>query len=320
MNTSKLKFVIVPLLAIIVSLIVVFFRYGDDPAKGLVEAKAFLGSIEQIVSTVGTVSPQNRLEIKPPINGRIEKILVREGMNVKIGDILAFMSSTDRATLVDAARLKGDDELRYWQNAYKETQLIAPIDGVIIVRNVEPGQTITTNDAVLVISDRLIVQADVDETDIGDVAVGQKTVIGLDAYPNISVDSTVDHISYESQIINNVTIYKVDILPETVPDIFRSGMSANVKIIVKKKDDVLLIPTNALINENGFFFVLTRKTATGSAEKTPVVTGMSKQKHVEIISGLEEGAVVFFPEDEDIIIKKSEGTNPLMPSRSRGKK
>jgi hypothetical protein len=41
---------------------------------------------------------------------------------------------------------------------------------------------------------------------------------------------------------------------------------------------------------------------------------------VEIISGLEEGAVVFFPEDEDIIIKKSEGTNPLMPSRSRGKK
>ena len=164
------------------------------------------------VITTGVVEPQNRLEIKPSISGRIEEILVHEGDHVRSGDVLAWMSSTERAALIDAARSQGNKELKYWEEVYKKTPLISPIDGEIIDRPVEPGQTVTTSDAVLVLSDRLVVNAQFDETDVGKVKIGQKAFITLDAYPDIQLDGVVDHIAYESQVINNVTIYDVDIL------------------------------------------------------------------------------------------------------------
>src|SRR5262249_40126931 len=149
------------------------------------------------------IQPQNRLEIKPPIGGRIEKILVEEGHIVKTGDILAIMSSTDRAALLDAARMQGAEALKSWDDVYKATPLLAPIDGEVIVKSVNPGQTVTPTDDVVVLSDRLIVQAQVDETDIGKVKLGQAAAISLDAYPKIHVRGTVDHIYYESKVVSN---------------------------------------------------------------------------------------------------------------------
>ncbi|MCD6413710.1 MAG: efflux RND transporter periplasmic adaptor subunit, partial [Elusimicrobia bacterium] len=59
------------------------------------------GEISLTVETNGTIEPRNRLEIKPPIAGRIDNISVAEGDNVKKGEIVAWMSSTERATLLD---------------------------------------------------------------------------------------------------------------------------------------------------------------------------------------------------------------------------
>ncbi len=317
MNNRKKIVILVAAAAAFLASLWLFFGLGGSPEK-FEEVRAQVGRIGHIISTVGTVNPQNRLEIKPPIQGRIERILVREGDEVNSGDILAFMSSTDRATLVDAARIKGGEELRYWQNAYKETPLVAPIDGTIIVRNVEPGQTVSPSDAVLVISDRLIVQADVDETDIGDVSVGQNAVIGLDAYPDVKVKAIVDHISYESQILNNVTIYKVDILPEEVPEIFRSGMSANVEIIVSSKEGVLTIPSRAVSRDDDGATVLL-KDSSGKGKRAPIEIGLQSNGLTEVVSGLEEGAVLLIPKDLDISSKKSPSGSPFMPTRRGGR-
>ncbi|MBI4309828.1 MAG: biotin/lipoyl-binding protein, partial [Candidatus Omnitrophica bacterium] len=76
------------------------------------------GSIQNAVSATGNIQPQNRLAVKPPIGGRIEKILVEEGRQVKIGDLLAVMSSTERAALLDAARLQGGSTLKDWEDVY----------------------------------------------------------------------------------------------------------------------------------------------------------------------------------------------------------
>src|SRR3954462_14818386 len=94
------------------------------------------GSIEDTVEATGVVQPLNRVEIKPPIAGRIEKLLVEEGTRVKAGQILGWMSSTDRAAILDAARAKGEDELKHWEDAYKPTPVIAPLSGTIILKNV----------------------------------------------------------------------------------------------------------------------------------------------------------------------------------------
>ena len=128
-----------------------------------------VGDVEMTVVTTGVIEPQNRLEIKPSISGRIESILVKEGDQVKSGDVLSWMSSTERAALLDAARSQGEEAVKYWEEAYKKTPIISPIDGEVIVRSIEPGQTISTSDAMLVLSDRLVVSAQFDETDIDSI-------------------------------------------------------------------------------------------------------------------------------------------------------
>ncbi|MDO9464642.1 MAG: efflux RND transporter periplasmic adaptor subunit [bacterium] len=278
------------------------------------------GNIQNFISTTGTVQPQNRLELKPTISGRIESILVKEGEKVKIGQTLAWMSSTERAALLDAARAQDEKSMKYWQDAYKPTPLVAPIDGEVIVRAVEPGQTVTSSDAVIVLSDRLIVNAQVDETDIGKVKPGQTAIISLDAYPQVKVDAKVDHISYESKVVNNVTIYEVEIVPQRVPDVFRSGMSANVNIVETNKDNILIIPLEALNRDKKGSFVLLSQSKDEKSLKREVQPGISDEQNIEIISGL-------MPEDK-IIIKTQKympskgtdgGSNPFMPSRKKKK-
>ena len=188
----------------------------------------------EILST-GIVSPENRLEIKPPISGRVEEVLVKEGEDVRKGQVLARMSSTERAALLDAARARGDEEYRRWQEFYRAAPIMAPIDGTIIARNVEPGQSFTTADAVLVMSDRLTVKAQVDETDIAEIKLGQRADIVLDAYPGHHMPSKVDEIAYDATTINNVTTYIVDVLPDETPPFMRSGMTANVRFAVSSR-------------------------------------------------------------------------------------
>jgi len=253
------------------------------------------GSISLIVSASGVVKPRNRLEIKPPISGRVEKVLVREGEEIGKGEILAWMSSLDRAALLDAARAQGEKESKKWEDVYKPTPIVAPLKGFIIKRNVEPGQTITSQDPILVMADNLIVQAQVDETDMGKLKPGQKAKIVLDAYPEKDIEGKIEHIAYESQVVNNVTIYQVDILPEETLGIFRSGMSANVDVTISKKEDVLLLPVLAVRERKGKKFVLL-KTKSREPENREVQTGIDDGKNVEIVSGLEESDLVLSSE------------------------
>jgi membrane fusion protein, macrolide-specific efflux system len=281
------------------------------------EIKPVYGNIRNLITATGTVEPQNRLEMKPAISGRIEEILVQEGDVVKKGQTLALMSSQDRAALLDAAALQDEQSLKYWSEVYKKVPLTAPIDGEVIVRAVEPGQSVTTATAILVLSDRLIINAQVDETDIGKVKIGQAVIITLDAYPSIEIKGKVDHIAYESNLVNNVTIYEVDILPEQVPDFFRSGMSANVAIVEKAKDNVLLIPNDALIKEKEESFVRLAGAPGAPGEMRKISLGMSDDMHTEVVSGLDPNDTIIAESKSFKLSQDKTGSNPFMPSRRR---
>jgi len=279
------------------------------------EIRPVYGRIQIFISTTGTVQPRNRLEIKPPISGRIEEIKVSEGEKVKIGQTLAWMSSTERAALLDAARAQGEESLRYWQKAYKPIPLISPIEAEVIVRAVEPGQTITSSDAVIVLSDYLIVKAQVDETDIGKVKLGQQATVSLDAYPQEEVKAIVGHIAYESKIINNVTMYEVDIVPEKVPGIFRSGMSANVNIIEQDKKNILVIPLEAVRRDREGSFVILSQSKGKKAVKRRVGLGIFDDSSVEIISGIEAKDLIMVEIQSYLPSHgKAAGSNPFLPS------
>jgi len=316
----KIKYLIIFIIILFITSLIFFNRQGNKAnTKAIEEISPYIGDIEITVITTGVVEPQNRLEIKPSINGRIEKIIVKEGDKVKKGDILAYMSSTERAALIDAARSKGDQVRKYWEDVYKQTPIISPIDGDVIVRSVEPGQTATSSDALLVLSDRLIVSGQFDETDIGRVRVGQNALITLDAYPEVKINGEVDHIAYESELVNNVNIYDVDILPKNLPDFFRAGMSANVKVIQKAKRGVLLIPVGAVSNEQGKAYVMVKNRSKNGIEKREISTGLSDEKNIEVVFGLTAQDIIIVESQIYSLQKKEIGTNPFMPFRGKKK-
>lgn len=317
---KKIKWLII-LLGVVILGGVTYSKFikKENSKEEITRIKPEYGMIQRLVSTTGVVEPQNRLEIKPSVSGRIDKIFVEEGDTVKEGDVLALLSSTERSSLLDAAKLKGAETLAYWEDVYKPIPLVSPIAGEVIVRNFEPGQSVTTSDAVLVLSDRLIVVAQIDETDIGDIKKGQDALIKLDAYPDIEVKGQVSHISFESLLVNNVTIYEVNIIPEKIPDVFRSGMSANVDIICYKKENILLLPSYVIQEgKNGRAFVQV-ESPDGTVSRAKVQMGLTNGENTEIVSGVsEEDTVLWTKTSLDQMSPSSKGgSNPFMPNRRR---
>ena len=248
------------------------------------------GDLDLSVLSPGVVGPENRLEIRPPIAGRVEEVLVQEGAQVTKGQVLAWMSSTERAALVDAARARGSTEVQRWEEFYKPTPIMAPIAGTIIKRNTEPGQTFAAQDAVFVLSDRLIVVAQVDETDIAQVSLNQAVRITLDAYPDHTVAGTVFKIAFDAKTVNNVTTYEVEVLPQEVPSFMRSGMTANVVFQLAEKKGVLTLPAEAIRYKEGAAYVLLPgDNATAHGQEKPVQLGLNSGKLVEVVSGLHLG-------------------------------
>lgn len=269
---------------------------GREKIEAVRSLKVKRGDIRVTITATGEIKPQNRVEVKPPIGGRLEEVLVKEGDQVQKGQILAWMSSTDRAALLDAARAKGPEVLKEWEEAYKAAPLISPLDGTVIVQIIQAGQTIAVSDAVVVISDRLIAKALVDETDLAQIALGQLTEIRLDAYPKETILAKVDHINYESTMVNNVNVYSVDVVPDQLSPLFRSGMTATVTFVVADKKDVLKIPAEAVTgwprkvpNPQDAEFAVYKKSFGGTLAPTAVTTGESDGQFVEILKGLKEG-------------------------------
>lgn len=273
------------------------------------------GSIKIQILSTGIVQPENKVEIKPPIAGRLDRVLVSEGTKVKKGQILAWMSSTERAALLDAATSRGDKELKEWEEMYRATPVLAPINGMIIQKNFESGQTFTTNDAVLVMSDRLTVKAQVDETDIAQIKLKQKAIITLDAYSKKSFDAIVDQIAFDAKTVNNVTTYLVDVLPNSAPEYMRSGMTANVVFDILTKENILTIPAEAIKTHEGKSFVLVAQEGEKKASTLKEVElGITDGKKTEILKGLAETDKVMVPEFK--LKGEKSGGSPFSPMGS----
>lgn len=279
------------------------------------------GDVQIKSLATGTVQPQNRLELNTPVAGRLEEVLVREGDLVKRGQILAWVSSSERASMLDAARARGPEELAKWEQIYKPTPLIAPLDGEIIARKLEPGQSVGNELPILIMSDRLIVEAQVDETDIARIQVGQTSRVQLDAYPEVILDATVSHIAYEAEEANNVTVYNIEILPAKIPDFLRSGMSASVTFLGQAATNVLLLPSSA-VQHNGreATVMFPGDEAAGiPPEPKTIETGLDDGLLIEIKSGLSEGDQVL---ESSFALQSNEGSkgSPLVPMPGRGRR
>lgn len=273
--------------------------------------------VKDFVEVTGQIEPLNRVEILPPSAGRIEKIFVEEGSNVKSGDILCLMSSSDRVAILDAARAVSEEEYKKWEDVYKPIKVLAPISGRIILRNVVEGQTVGASTVLFAMSDRLIAIADVDEADIGKLKISQTAYITLDSYPDITMKGKVFQILDEGKNQSNVIIYKVKIDLEKTPEFLKSKMTANIKILVSKRK-VFAIPSDAVeYGKDGKAYVITAFDSNKNPVKKEIKLGKDYDDIVEVKSGLKEGDEIMMKIFKYTKQEINQGKNPFMPQRKK---
>ena len=130
--------------------------------------------------------------------------------------------------------------------------IISPIDGVVISRNVDVGQTVAASlqaPTLFTIAQDLTqmqVKASIDEADIGKIMEGQDVVFTVDAYPERSFKGGVRQIRLSPQIVQNVVSYDVIITVSNPEALLKPGMTANVTVLVDQRQDVLKVPSAAL--------------------------------------------------------------------------
>jgi len=191
----------------------------------------------------------------------------------------------------------------------EETEIFAPIDGVIIEKFIEEGQIIASGisnvsggTAISTIADisRLFIIADIDETDIGSVKMGHSVRITADAFPNEVFTGKVTRIAPQGLIENSITIFKVKIeVQGPGKNLLKPVMSANIDIVTNHIKDTVYVTRSAIRkDEEGEFAVLLKN---DQPEKVRVKTGIKNPIDVQILSGLSPGDEVILGDWEKIL-------------------
>lgn len=229
------------------------------------------------------------------------------------------------------------DISRVRQNV-KYATIYSPIDGVVLNRAVDQGQTVAasfnTPTLFLIANDlkKMQVIAKIDEADIGYVEDGQSVVFSVDAYPGEIFQGYVTQVRLEPTTTSNVVTYEV-VISAPNPDLkLKPGLTANVTITTNERSNVLTIPSKALkFTPAGKSSEKTQgkgvwiKSKTGAISRTEVKTGLSDGVNTEILGGLNEGDQIITGEGESETAELSEqkntsATSPFMPQRPGGNK
>ncbi len=195
------------------------------------------------------------------------------------------------------------------QERLSETEIYAPISGTLIEKLVEQGQIISSGISnvsggtpLSKVADlsRLFIIADVDETDVGVVRIGQKVGITTDAFSGKAFKGRVTRIAPKGVVENSITIFKVKIeILGQGRKILKPMMSANVDIISRELKDSLYLPREAVKekDDKSFAAILVN----GLPEEVPVETGILNPIHIEIKKGLSRDQEVLIGDWEKLL-------------------
>jgi HlyD family secretion protein len=222
--------------------------------------------------------------------------------------------------------------------------ITAPIDGVVLNKKVEEGQTVAaqmTTPTLFIIAKDLTdmrVIADIDEADIGGVKNGQRVSFTVDAYPDDVFSGTVTQVRQDATTDNNVVTYEAVISAPNKDLKLKPGLTANVTIYTMEKKNVLSIPSKALrFTPNQVLLQKDEKIIDCNSDKKvwvrdgknfkaiPVTTGITNGTLTEITGGLKAGMQVLteisaVSSDDSASSSDSKSSNPFMPSPPGNKK
>jgi HlyD family secretion protein len=189
------------------------------------------------------------------------------------------------------------------------TNIISPVDGTVVSRNVTMGQTVAasfqTPTLFLIATDltKMQVDANVSESDIGGIKNGDKATFTVDAFPKRVFEGRVTQVRQSPQTVQNVVTYDVVVSVPNADLALKPGLTAAIRVIVDQRSDVLRVPNQALryvpsgtaIRESDQPRVWVLRD--GNPEPTQVVTGLDDDDYTEITQGdLKQGDKVIVAE------------------------
>lgn len=300
-------------------------------------------NLKSTVSATGTIRPVNSVEVSSKITARIKEVLVKENDTVTAGQTVALLDGKDYEAKRDQAQYKvvntkakydrvsylysigadtqeqlDDAQLNYdtavsslseAQSDMNEMTITAPMSGVIVGEPKTAGTMAvqgSDNPTVIMriadLSSKQI-QAKVDETDIGNVKVGQSATFTVDTYTGKTFTAKVSKISQtdtgnswdtsssssaSSSSSVSVIYYYVTLDVDDPDNELLPAMTARVEINTADKPDALVVPISTLKTDSDGSYVII-KNLDGTQENRYVQTGIYSDEYVEILDGLAEG-------------------------------
>ena len=298
---KKKTIVIIVIIAVVVaSIIAGGIMYSKSGGLEVKTAQAVRGNLVVTVSATGTLRSVNEAKLTTAASGRVSRILIVENQKANKGDVLLELESAVQAEK-DFKRLENlaakgfvssqQAELarEQWKNAF----ITAPFTGTIAKKFVEPGEPLMGGGPAFLLADldNLLMETNIDETDIGEVIVGQAAEVVLDAYKNERQKGKVDFIARTSLEVKEKGItYTVKVKLESSTLALRLGMTGDVYIRTSEKKDCLMIPYPAIAEDaDGRYVFAVEK---GALTKKYIKTGLENYDSTEILSGLAENETV----------------------------
>ncbi|API51799.1 efflux transporter periplasmic adaptor subunit [Rhizobium leguminosarum] len=152
----------------------------------------------------------------------------------------------------EAEVLASEADLQLAEVNLAKAKIISPIDGVILTRSVNPGATVAASLSAPILFTiagdlkKMELQVDVDEADVGQIAVGQKAKFTVDAYPDRTFPAEIEQIRFASEVVNNVVTYKAVLSVDNADLLLRPGMTATADVTVEAVKDTLMVSNAAL--------------------------------------------------------------------------
>ncbi len=232
-------------------------RRGQRIAK--IDPRNFVGKVEQARASLADAQAQVRkaeaeLALRRSQLGRQEKLATSRVLSVEELDVArsAAKQAEAQVALAQAEVEKARASLKDAEVNLGYTDIVSPVDGIVVSRNVDVGQTVAATfqtPTLFVIAEsleRMQVNAFVSEADIGRVREGQEATFTVDAFPGRAIPAVVRQVRNAPTTVQNVVTYDVVLDVDNRDGTLKPGMTANVRIVTDRVADSLLVPTAAL--------------------------------------------------------------------------
>lgn len=285
-----------------------FVDYNSVVKKGQVIAELDKTNLMSQLNTAKTqlATAQSQLNYQTA-NYKRYKTLFEKGLVAADDFDNAKLSYTQAKEQVASAK----EEVQRAQTNLGYATITSPIDGVVLSKSVEEGQTVaasfSTPELFTIAQDltNMQVVADVDEADIGDVKEGERVTFTVDAYPDDTFEGEVKQVRQEATTTNNVVTYEVVISAPNADLKLKPGLTANVTIYTAERKGVLSVPSKALrftpqketVGKMKIVDVANAKNKVWTIEGNSIVAhkvniGMTDGTNTQIVGGIAEGTNV----------------------------